>query len=70
MTKESSVSRFAERELRFVEPNSVSSGGAVCVGETQMPVQVADQIMSARNVIVNDRVTFGMVRPRVSMPLR
>lgn len=35
---DSSVSMCAEREFRFVEPKSVSTGGSVGVGETQMPV--------------------------------
>ena len=36
-TNESSVSRSAERELRFVDPNRVRTGGAVGVGRTHMP---------------------------------
>jgi hypothetical protein len=37
MRKESSVSRWAERELRFVEPISVSMGGEVWLGESHIP---------------------------------
>lgn len=37
ITKESSVSRFADRELRFVEPNIVSMGGLSLEGDSQMP---------------------------------
>ena len=36
-TNDSSVSRFADREFRFVEPKSVRAGVAVGVGRTQMP---------------------------------
>ena len=36
-TNDSSVSRFADRELRFVEPKSVRAGVDVGVGRTQMP---------------------------------
>ena len=39
ITNESSVSRFAERELRFVEPNIVSMGGQSLEGDSQMPAQ-------------------------------
>ena len=37
MRNESSVSRFAERELRLVEPNIVSVGGRSLEGDSQMP---------------------------------
>lgn len=39
MTKESSVSRFADREFRFVEPNIVNVGGESLEGDNQMPGQ-------------------------------
>ena len=35
--KDSSVSMCAERELRLVEPKSVSTGGDEAFGETQIP---------------------------------
>jgi hypothetical protein len=40
-TNESSMSRFEEREFRFVEPKRVRTGGDVGVGEIQMPLKVA-----------------------------
>lgn len=36
--KESSVSRFADREFRLVEPNNVNVGGRSLEWESQMPV--------------------------------
>lgn len=44
MRKDSSVSRFAERELRFVDPKSVRMGGDVDVGESQIPITMNDEI--------------------------
>lgn len=44
MIKDSSVSRFAERELRFVDPKSVRMGGDVGVGESQIPMTMDDEI--------------------------
>lgn len=38
ITKESSVSRFADREFRFVEPNMVNTGGLSLEGDSQIPV--------------------------------
>ena len=34
---DNSVSKFAERELRFVEPNIVRTGKSACDGDNQMP---------------------------------
>jgi len=39
MTNERSVSRFADRELRLVEPNNVSMGGRSLEGDSQMPAE-------------------------------
>lgn len=36
---ESSVSRLAEREFRFVEPNKVATGAESGVGDSHMPVE-------------------------------
>lgn len=52
MRKDSSVSRFAERELRFVDPNSVRMGGDVAVGESQIP--------AIMNVEISGLVTMGV----------
>ena len=38
MMKDSSVSRFEERELRLVEPKSVRTGAASGVGDSQIPL--------------------------------
>lgn len=38
MMKDSSVSMWAERELRFVDPNRVRTGGDDESGETHIPV--------------------------------
>jgi len=37
ITNDSSVSKWAERELRFVEPNIVRTGKSRCDGDNQMP---------------------------------
>ena len=37
ITNDSSVSKWAERELRFVEPNIVRMGKSRCDGDNQMP---------------------------------
>ena len=39
ITNESSVSKFADRELRFVEPNMVKKGGLSLEGDSHMPAQ-------------------------------
>ena len=38
MKNESSVSRFADRELRLVDPNRVKIGSETALGDTQIPV--------------------------------
>jgi len=39
MRNDNSVSRLAERELRFVDPKSVRSGAEVGVGDSQIPLE-------------------------------
>ena len=47
MMKDNSVSMWAERELRFVDPKRVRTGGSVGLGDTQIPGSV---LVSAYNV--------------------
>jgi len=58
MRKDSSVSRCAERELRFVEPKSVSTGGEVGVGESHIPIgQIVIGSQRQRGSEMSDRNT-------------
>jgi hypothetical protein len=43
MRKDSSVSRFAEREFRLVDPKRVRMGGDVGVGDSQIPAEAIHQ---------------------------
>lgn len=47
-TKESSVSRLADREFRFVEPKTVRYGSAVSVGRNQMPAAIVLEFFTAK----------------------
>lgn len=65
ITKESSVSRFADRELRFVEPNIVNMGELSLEGDSQMPGD--DEHTRGWQRVTE--TTFGVVRPALSFPL-
>lgn len=56
---ESSVSRFAEREFRFVEPNKVATGAESDVGDSHMPTEVTGQHCLALTSVISLRVPFA-----------
>jgi hypothetical protein len=62
---DSSVSICAERELRLVEPKSVSTGGDAAFGETQMP---EGMLMSSFETIEKQQPTLCMIRPAFFFP--
>jgi hypothetical protein len=68
MTKDNSVSRCAERELRFVEPKSVRIGRDSAFGESQIPAIDILDIQSRQKKRKPER-TLCVVGPAVSVPL-
>ena len=68
-TNDSSVSRFAERELRFVEPKSVSTGGSSGVGRTHMPGSSFQPSSDGGYVRRGRGRTFCVICPAFALPL-
>jgi hypothetical protein len=62
--KDNSVSKCAERELRFVEPKSVRTGRDSAFGESQIP---AIDILDSTKKRKPER-TLCVVGPAVSVP--
>ena len=65
ITNDSSVSRCADRELRFVDPNSEAYGCSASEGRSHMPTHV----LAARWWELGWR-TFGVIRPPWTLPFK
>lgn len=64
--KESSVSKFAEREFRLVEPKRVRQGSAVGLGRSQIPSRGGREREDCDRRSGDG--TFGMICPAISFP--
>jgi hypothetical protein len=56
--KDSSVSRLAERELRFVEPKRVVVGGSSAFGRNHMPAQRSKRERAMKSAFQYYKLSF------------